>query len=154
MPEINNVSLSIKKKLNQQVEVTVAGVIKFSAAELSKRYELSIELRGEDGAGDNLPSTDPLGDERLHQFEWDMEAIWGTIQVPYCYVSASQAGPVPFSETRMLQSSMLDEDEGVLFQPSPRMPPVFWKRRDEIYAVATLKETLSGGTSNTVKDYF
>lgn len=154
MPEVANVSLSINKKPDQQVEVTVKGEIIFSAKDVSKTYELSIELRGQDSAGDNLPSDDPLGEEKLYQFEWDMEAIWGTIQVPYSYVSASQAGPVPFSATRMLQSSKLDEDKGAVFHVSPGTLPMLWMRRDEIYALVLLKQTLSSGTSNTVTGFF
>ncbi|WP_417909276.1 hypothetical protein [Candidatus Electronema sp. PJ] len=154
MPEIVDVSLLIQRKPDYQVEITVQGVINFSANEVVETYELSIELRGEDGNLDNIPTNDPPGDEKLYQFEWEAATIWGTIYVPYLQFTALDAGPRKFSETRSLPSSLLNEDEGLMFYPGIGIKPIFWSKRDELYAVATLKQALSSGTSNIVKGYF
>lgn len=128
MASLSNVSLSVSSG-----NVTVSGTMKFDASEVGKSFRLEIKLFGEDKAGDNLPSDDPVGDDEIHTFTWGTNVF---NKKPYKQFTVANAGPKSFSETSSPSEEKLNEDGGNVMIGSS--PPVPFMRADEIYAKVTL----------------
>ena len=128
MASISNVSLAISSG-----NVTVSGTMQFDAGEVGKSYRLEIKLFGEDKAGDNLPSGDPIGDDEIHTFRWGTNIFNNK---PYKQFTIATAGPQLFTETRALSEENRNEDSGNVMTGTT--PPVPIMRADEIYAKVTL----------------
>lgn len=128
MASISSVSLSISSG-----NVTVSGTMQFDAGEVGKSFRLEIKLFGEDKTGDNLPTSDPVGDDEIYAFTWGSNIF---NKKPYKQFTVPTAGTQPFTETRALSEEKRDEDSGnVMLGTSPPVPMM---RADEIYARVTV----------------
>jgi hypothetical protein len=160
MAAVSNVSLSITDGSTPETKtVTVSGTLTFNADEIGRHYRLAIKLFGEDLDGDNLPDTDPAGDDDLYTFMFG-----GFIYRPSFFPLRpyTQFTPnkeeYPFTYTRTISKEKLDEDSGSITIPSPAMgtPPLKLPRTDEVYAKVTLSVAPSSSTarSATVTGFF
>jgi hypothetical protein len=152
MASLSNISLAVGAgSTATSTNVTVSGTMTFDAAEVGKSYRLAIGIFGEDKSGDNLPSTDPVGDEELYTFRW------GTLFFSRAYrdFTVNAAGAQTFTEARNISSKTLDEDSGSTPGPDspdngnttlPGLP-----RKDELYARVTLSGTPVSARSQTVE---
>ncbi len=133
MASLSNIAISTGAGSSADTtKVTVGGTMTFDASEVGKSYRLEIKIYGEDKAGDNLPSGDAVGDDQLYTFRWNLFT-------PYRMVQVTQAGAQPFTETRTVNASTLDEDSGkVQIGETDMNTPVLSPRADEYYAQVVL----------------
>ena len=148
MASVSNVALALGNGPSATTRnVTVTGTLNFDAGDVGKAYRLGIAVFGEDKAGDNLPSGDPVGDDELYTFRWG--SIF--LKLPYRQVTVASAGPLPFSEVRTLDAGLLDEDGGkVVIGMADIHTPIYSTRSDEVYARASLSGVPSTARSATV----
>ena len=146
MASVSNISLSISNgsTANKQ-NVTVTGTMNFDPGEVGKSYRLEIKIFGEDKSGDQLPSTDSIGDDVLYTFSW------GTLPFikPFKEYTVAAAGSQTFTWTRAISDEKLDEDKGTLNNdnwPPGTQPPL----QDEVYAKVMLSGTPASARSATV----
>ena len=146
MASISGVTMSIASGTSSTARnVTVNGTLSFDASDVGKTYHLGIALFGEDKSGDNLPATDPVGDDEIYVYKWGALLT----QKPYKVVTVSAAGNVPFTETRPVSNAKLDEDTGTV-APNVQPPLPGLPRKDEVYARATLSGAPVSARSATV----
>ena len=137
MATVSDVTLQIQDGPTPSTKkVTVNATASFEASEIGKNFGLGITLKGEDAAGDHLPSGDSAFADTLYTFKW------GSLLGPQAVkpVKAS-AQPVMINESRTLDYAVLDEDTGTVPSNVPELPPM--ARKDEVYAVVTLSATVS-----------
>jgi|SRR6266540_1745046 hypothetical protein len=148
MATVSNISLSIAKGSSANTSnVTVSGTMNFDASEVGKSYRLEVKIFGEDKAGDNLPSTDLIGDDQLYTF------LWGGLflKLPFKQFVVSTAGDQSFTETRVLTSDKLDEDSGqAIIGWADIHTPILSPRKDEIYARVMLSGAPVSARSATI----
>lgn len=154
MATVSNVSLAITTGTDANSKsVTVAGTLNFQASDIGKQYRLEIKLFGKDTEGDNLPSTDPAGDDELYTFRFG-----SFFMLPYKTITAAAEGSQAFSEAKNISKAILDEDSGNILIPSPAIgtPPLKLPRVDEVYAKVTmsLAPSSSSAQSNTVTGFY
>jgi hypothetical protein len=146
MASVSGVTMSIANGSSSLARnVTVSGTMSFDASDVGHTYHLAISLFGEDKSGDNLPASDPVGDDEIYVYKWGVPLT----QKSYKVVTVSAPGSVPFTETRSVSNAKLDEDTGTVAPnvdpPLPGLP-----RRDEVYAKATLTGAPVSARSATV----
>uniref|UniRef100_UPI004055C8CE hypothetical protein n=1 Tax=Candidatus Electronema sp. TaxID=2698783 RepID=UPI004055C8CE len=136
MAAVSNVSLSITDGSTTETKtVAVSGTLTFEESDIGKNYRLAIKLFGEDLDGDNLPNTDPAGDDELYTF------MFGSFfKSLYKSITVAAAGSQSFTELRTISKEKLDEDSGNILVKPPviGLPPVKLPRTDEVYAKVTL----------------
>lgn len=139
MATISNVSLAITNGAAVDMRnVTVSGTLNFDASEVGKSYRLAIKIMGEDKPGDNVPDTDPIGNDDLYTFTWGL--FLG--KKPYKQFTVTTAGAMPFNEMQTLSATQLDEDSGkVKIGQADINTPIFLPRADEVYAFVSLSGT-------------
>lgn len=138
MATISNVSLAITNGAAADTRnVTVSGTLNFDASEVGKSYRLAIKIMGEDKPSDNVPDTDPQGDDDLYTFTW---GPW-LGKKPYKQFTVTASGAMPFNEVRTLNSTQLDEDSGKVKIGEVGGTPLFLPRGDEVYALVSLSGT-------------
>lgn len=149
MASVSNVSLALAEgSPTATTSVTVGGTLTFDAGDVGKTYRLEIVLLGEDKSGDKLPAGDPLGDDTLYTFSWGFFPFMKA----YKTVTVAAAGSLPFTETRMVTDTKLDEDSGnvQIASPDNGNTPLYMPRKDEVYARATLSGAPVTARSATV----
>jgi hypothetical protein len=144
MASISGVTMSIANGASTIARnVTVTGSMGFDASDVGRTYHLAISLFGEDKSDDKLPASDPVGDDNIFGFKW------GFLATPYKTVTVAAPGTVPFTETRSVSNTKLDEDTGTVApNVDPPLPGI--PRRDEVYARATLSGAPVSARSTTV----
>jgi hypothetical protein len=131
MPTLNTPTLTLGAVDNDKRDVTVAGNVSFTAADIGKTFRLEIKVYGEDPSGDNLPAGDAVGDDLLYTY------LWTTPFLPVAYktFTVAAAGNVAYSEKRAIATATLDEDAGkVVIGMADIHTPVYSPRSDEVYA--------------------
>ncbi|MFN0168372.1 MAG: hypothetical protein ACKV22_18250 [Bryobacteraceae bacterium] len=148
MASVSAVSLSISNgsTANNQ-NVTVSGTMQFDAGEVGKSYRLEIKIFGEDKPGDNLPSTDPVGDDELYAFLWGANIF---NKKPYKQFTVAAAGPQTFKETRPIRNDKLDEDSGSVVPGNAPPGTPGLPRQDELYAQVSLSGAPASARSATL----
>lgn len=145
MVSLSNISLSISNSEKPNLKkLTVSGITTFDASEIGKNYRLEIKIFGEDKLGDNLPASDPIGDDQLYTFKWGF--------LSYKQIAVTVAGPQNFSEMRQVSANIIDEDSGSVTLPSPDIntPPTHFPLKDELYAQVSLSATPISDRSPTM----
>lgn len=144
MVSVSNVSLSTSASSSAQTSVTVSGTLNFDAGDVGRTYQMAIKIFGEDKADDQLPNDDEVGDDEIFAFLWSSG--------PVKPISVTKAGPQPFTETRAVSASSVDEDKGSIKIGVINIPgdPIFRSRRDEIYAKVLLSSATISARSATV----
>lgn len=146
MAAVSNVSLSITDgSTPEKKAVTVSGMLTFDHSEIGRQYRLEIKLFGEDLAGDNLPSTDPAGDDELYTF------MFGNFfKSQYKSITVAAAGSQSFTFTRTISTEKLNEDSGVNTSVIGLPPHIHIKpQTDEVYAKVTLSVAPSSSTARS-----
>lgn len=137
MASVSDVTLAITAGSTANTsKATVTGMLHFDATDVGKGYRLEINLFGEDKLGDNLPATDPVGDDELYTFAW----IAGMFSLkPYKQFVVASAGDQAFSESRTINNARLDEDsEQAIIGWADINTPILSLRKDEVYAKVVL----------------
>ena len=148
MASVSNVTLSLGNgPSSDTTNVTVGGTLTFDASEVGKSYRMEIVVMGEDLSGDNLPSTDTGADDSLYTFKWGSLFL----TKPYKQITVAAAGSQPFTETRAITSTSLDEDSGKVYVTDADInTPVYMPRKDEVYARVTVTSVPATARSATV----
>lgn len=148
MATVNNVTLTISNGSSSSTKnVTVSGNFVFDAGEIGKSFRQEIKIFGEDKSGDNLASTDAVGDDELYTFTWGSLFI----KLPYKQFVVNAAGSMAFTETRAINAEKLDEDGGkVIVGYADINTPIYMPRADEVYARVTLSGAPVTARSATV----
>jgi hypothetical protein len=150
MASVSNVQLQLGSGTTER-PATVTGTVNFDASDVGKTFRLSIDLWGEDLAGDKVPAGDAAGDDLLYSFLWIGSGA--PLIRKYRSIAVSAAGSQSFTETRNVPAAKLDEDAGTIDPnaeadintPLPPMP-----RRDEVYARVTVALPPATARSATV----
>lgn len=148
MASLSNIALTLSagSETNSR-NVTVSGTMNFDASDIGKSYRLDITIFGEDKTGDNLPSGDVLGDDKLYTFTWGIFLN----KKSYKQFVVAAAGPLNFTETRAVSDDVLDEDSGkVQIGSADINTPIFMPRKDEVYARVNLSGAPVSARSATV----
>jgi hypothetical protein len=149
MATVSNVQLQLGSGATER-PATVTGTLSFDASDVGKTFRLSIDLWGEDLAGDNVPAGETAGDDLLYSFLW----VGGAPLIrKYRSIAVSAPGSQSFTETRKVPAAKLDEDAGTIESnaeadintPLPGLP-----RRDEVYARVTVALPPATARSATV----
>ena len=148
MASVSNVTLSLGNgPSSDTTNVTVGGTLSFDASEVGKTYRMEIVVMGEDLAGDNLPSSDSGSDDSLYTFKWGSLFL----AKPYKQITVMAAGSQPFTETRAVSATTLDEDPGKVYVTDADInTPVYMSRTDEVYARVTVTSVPATARSATV----
>jgi len=134
MATIQNLNLTITNGNGSNRTVKVSGQLKFTAAEVGKKFGMRIRLYGDDsgeGGGISLP---------IYTFTFGN----GMLQALYKTVTA--AATLPVNEEKQVAGDKLDEDPGWHVRHTPNGPMPFPKV-DEVYALATLFKTTAPTTT-------
>ena len=134
MATIQNLNLAITdgNGLNRVVKVT--GQLKFTAAEIGKKFGMRIRLYGDDsgeGGGLSLP---------IYTF------TFGNGYIQSLYKTVTAAASVPVNAEKQVAGSKLNEDPGWHTQQTPN-GPIAVPNADEVYALVTLFKTTEPTTA-------
>jgi hypothetical protein len=148
MASLSNIALSLSNgSVANTRNVTITGTIQFDGSEVGKSYRLEIKIFGQDKVGDQLPSTDSLGDDELYTFSWGSLFI----KKPYKQFTVAVAGSQSFTETRAISDDTLDEDSGLQkIGEADIHTPIYSPRQDEVYARVSLSGAPISARSATV----
>ncbi len=131
MPTLNTPTLTLGATDNNKRDVTVAGSITFTAADVGKSFRLELKVYGEDKAGDNLAAGDAVGDDLLYTYAFPGPFFPNLFKT----ITVASAGNLAYSEKRAISTATLDEDPGkVLIGMADINTPIFAPRQDELYA--------------------
>jgi len=141
MPTLNTPTLTLGAIDNNKRDVTVAGSIGFTAADVGKSFRLEVKVYGEDKPGDNLPAGDTASTDLLYTYSWPGPLFPSDFKS----ITVASAGNHAYSEKRAISTATLDEDKGkVVIGMADIHTPVFAPRPDEIYA--RVRVSLAPGT--------
>jgi hypothetical protein len=148
MATVSNVAISLSNgSSSSNRTVTVTGTMNFDASEVGKLFRMSINVMGEDKAGDNLPAGDSASDDDVYTF------TWGSLlnQKSYKQFTVNVPGSQTFTESRTVLNDKLDEDKGkVIVGQADINTPIYMPRQDEIYALVTLSTIPATAKSATI----
>ncbi|WP_257461926.1 hypothetical protein [Archangium lipolyticum] len=142
MAEVKNVVLTVTNSANAgKKNVKVDYTLLFDPSEAGKQYQVAISLMGEDTPSDEEPPKPFVLPQPLYTFGF------GLIPPQKYTVVTAQAGEQSFSETREVDTSVLNEDPGVNIIQTPsgnlKIP-----HPDEVYAAVNVSRVARSNTVN------
>ena len=134
MATIQNLNLAITNGTSSNRAVKVTGQLKFTAAEIGKKFGIRIRLYGDDsneGGGISLP---------IYTF------TFGNGMLQSLYKTVTAAATLPVNEEKQVAGNKLNEDPGFHAQQTPN-GPIAVPNADEVYALVTLFKTTAPTTA-------